>query len=90
MNKGEFVSFIASNNNCTKAEAERSIDMFTSSVLEALSKGKGVSLVGFGSFTVSHVAARTGHNPKTGKPIKIAARNQAKFKAGQKMKDACN
>lgn len=90
MNKGEFVSYIAEKNSCTKAEAERVIDMFTSSVVSALGKGKDVTLVGFGNFSVTKVAARAGRNPRTGEAIKIAAYKQPKFKAGQKLKDACN
>ena len=90
MNKGEFVSYIAEKNGCTKAEAERVIDMFTSSVISALGKGKDVTLVGFGNFSVTKVAARAGRNPRTGEAIKIAAYKQPKFKAGQKLKDACN
>ncbi|MBN8523353.1 MAG: HU family DNA-binding protein [Rickettsiaceae bacterium] len=90
MNKGDFISFIADKHDCTKAEAERVIDMFTSSVIGALGKGEEVTLVGFGSFSVSKVAARSGRNPRTGAAIQIAQYNQPKFKVGQKLKDACN
>ncbi len=90
MNKGDFVSYIASKHSCTKAEAERVIDMFTSSVIGALGNGEEVSLVGFGNYSVTKVAARAGRNPRTGEAIKIAAYKQPKFKAGQKLKDACN
>ena len=90
MNKGNFVSFIADKNSCTKAEAERVVDMFTSSVIGALGEGNDISLVGFGSFSVSDVAARSGRNPRTGETIQIKAYRQPRFKVGQKMKDACN
>lgn len=90
MNKGEFVSFIADKYNCTKVEATKIIDSFIESVTEALSKGKEVSLVGFGNFSVNKVAAKEGRNPRTGEKIKIAAYHQPKFKCGQKLKDACN
>lgn len=90
MNKGNFVSYIADKHNCTKAEAERVVDMFTSSVIGALGEGNDVSLVGFGSYSVSQVAARSGRNPRTGEAIKIKAYKQPRFKVGQKLKDACN
>ena len=90
MNKGEFVSFIADKHDCSKAEAERVVDTFASSVIAALGNGESVNLVGFGSFTVSDVAARSGRNPRTGEPLSIAAYKQPKFKVGQKLKDACN
>ena len=90
MNKGNFVSYIADKHKCTKAEAERVVDMFTSSVIGALGAGNEVSLVGFGNFSVSDVAARPGRNPRTGETIQIKAYKQPKFKVGQKLKDACN
>jgi DNA-binding protein HU-beta len=90
MNKAEFVNHIADQYQCTKVEAEKVIDTFTSSVIDAMGQGKEISLIGFGNFTVSKVAARTGRNPRTGEGLKIAAYNQPKFKVGQKLKDAVN
>jgi DNA-binding protein HU-beta len=90
MNKQEFIDHIANQHGCTKKDAEKAIDIFTSSVIDALSQGKEISLVGFGNFTVSRVEAREGRNPRTGESLNIAAYNQPKFKIGQKLKDACN
>ena len=90
MNKGEFINYISEKNSCTKVEAEKVIDMFTSSVIDAIATGNEISLVGFGNFSVSKVAARDGRNPRTGATLKIAAYNQPKFKVGQKLKDAVN
>ncbi len=90
MNKADFVKHIAEQHQCTQVEAEKSIDMFTSSVIDAIGKGNEISLIGFGNFSVSKVAGRTGRNPKTQEPMQIPAYNQVKFKIGQKLKDACN
>lgn len=90
MNKSEFITHIADQHKCTKIEAEKVIDMFTSSVIDAIGQGKEISLIGFGNFSVSKVAARTGRNPSTGAALKIAAYNKPKFKVGQKLKDAVN
>ncbi len=90
MNKQEFIDHIASEHSCTKKEAEKAIDIFTSSVIDAMKEGKEISLVGFGNFSVSRVEAREGRNPRTGESLNIAAYNQPKFKVGQKLKDACN
>lgn len=57
-------------------------------VTQALETGDKVSLVGFGTFSVAHRNARNGINPKTKKPLKIAARNVPVFKAGKKLKEA--
>ena len=90
MNKVEFVKRIAELHNCTQTEAEKNLDMFVSSAISALSSGNEISLVGFGNFSVSKMAARDGRNPRTAETIKISARNQVKFKAGQRLKDAVN
>lgn len=90
MHKEEFSKHIAYQHNITQKAAHDVIDTFTSSVIDAMGQGKEISLVGFGNFTVSKVAARTGRNPRTGEELQIAAYNQPKFKVGQKLKDAVN
>ena len=90
MNKGEFIKHIAIQHSITQDEANKTIDMFTSSVTSALADGNDISLIGFGNFSVSKVSARDGRNPRTGADIKISAYNQPKFRAGKKLKDAVN
>jgi DNA-binding protein HU-beta len=83
MNKAELIGAIANGSGISKAEAQKALDAFTGSVQKALKKGEKVTLVGFGTFSVGKRNARTGRNPKTGKPIKIAAKKVAKFKPGK-------
>ncbi|BFD46236.1 MAG: HU family DNA-binding protein [Rickettsia endosymbiont of Sergentomyia squamirostris] len=90
MHKGEFIDYIANQQNCTKVEAEKIINTFTNAVTSILAEGKDVILIGFGKFYSSKVAARAGKNPRTGQPIKIEAYIQPKFSAGEKLKSACN
>ena len=90
MNKAEFVTFIADNHSCSKADATRALDMVTDSITKALGSEKDVSLVGFGLFYVQRRAAREGRNPKTGAKMHIAAYKQPAFRAGKKLKGACN
>ena len=90
MNKSELMNHIADEHSITKIEAEKVIDRFTGSIISALSKGNEISLLGFGNFSVSKVAARAGRNPRTGETIQIAAYNQPRFKVGQKLKNAVN
>ena len=90
MNKSELIDHVAQEHSCTKVDAERAINMFTSSISTLLSKGEEIALVGFGAFYVTKAAARDGRNPKTGAKLKIAARAQPKFRAGKTLKDACN
>ena len=90
MNKQEFRTHIANQHDCTKVEAEKAIDMFTSSVIDAVGQGNEISLIGFGRFSTTKIAARGGRNPRSGEAIQIKAYTQPKFKAGLKLKKACN
>ena len=90
MNKAELVDSIAAEAKLTKADAGRALEAFVSATTKALKKGDRVALVGFGSFSVSKRAARTGRNPQTGKAIKIAAKKVAKFKAGAELAKVVN
>ena len=76
---------IASKAKITKADANRALDAFMNATTKSLKKGDRVALVGFGTFSVAKRAARNGRNPQTGKPIKIAAKKVAKFKAGAEL-----
>lgn len=82
MNKAELIEAIASGSKLTKADSGRALDAFLDATSKALKKGDKLTLVGFGTFSVTKRPARVGRNPKTGKAIKIAAKKVAKFKAG--------
>ena len=90
MNKGDLISAVAAGTGLSKADAGRAIDATTSAIAGELSNDGSVSLVGFGTFSVGHRAARMGRNPATGASIHINASNVPKFKAGKALKEACN
>jgi DNA-binding protein HU-beta len=85
MNKGELVSKIADDSGLSKTQANAALDAFTDAVTKALKSGDKVTLVGFGTFSVSKRSARIGRNPKTGAAIKIKAKKVARFKAGKEL-----
>lgn len=88
MNKLELIEAVAKVAGISKVDAGKAVDAFTGTIQKSLKKGDKVTLVGFGTFASVKKAARTGRNPKTGKPIKIAAKKVAKFKAGKALADA--
>jgi DNA-binding protein HU-beta len=88
MNKSDLVASMASAAEISKADAEKSLNGALSAITSALKKGDKVTLVGFGTFSVSKRAARTGRNPQTGKAINIKAKKVTKFKAGSKLSTA--
>jgi len=85
MNKAELINKLADDAGVTKTQANAALDSFVEAVTKTLKGGGKVTLVGFGTFSVSKRAARNGRNPQTGEVIKIKARKVAKFKAGKEL-----
>ena len=85
MNKAELIAKIAEDAGITKTQANLTVDAFVDAVTKTLKKGDKVTLVGFGTFSVSKRAARNGRNPQTGAVIKIKAKKVAKFKEGKEL-----
>jgi nucleoid DNA-binding protein len=90
MNKAELIDAIAEKANASKAATAVLLSVTLEAIAEALVKGENVQLIGFGTFNVNQRAARTGRNPQTGKELKIAAKNVARFKAGTALSTAMN
>ncbi len=90
MNKKELVDYIADAADISKGAAEKALNGTLAAIAETLKKGDKITLVGFGTFSVSTREARQGRNPQTGKTIDIPAKKIAKFKAGNKLSEAIN
>lgn len=90
MNKSELIERMADQAGISKTAAGAALDAATEAIKDTLKKGGAVTLVGFGAFTVSKRAARTGRNPKTGEAIKIKASKAPKFTPGKAFKEALN
>ena len=90
MNKTELVSSIAAKAGLSKADSKKALDACVEAIVGALKADDKVSLVGFGTFSVAKRPARPGINPATKKPITIAAKKVAKFKAGSDLDAAIN
>ena len=89
MNKTDLIDAMSADAGISKAAAKKALESFLGSVGGTLKKGGRVSLVGFGSWSVSR-AARDGRNPQTGATIKIKAKNVVKFKAGAELSGSVN
>lgn len=90
MNKSDLIERMADEAGISKTAAGAALDAATEAIKATLKKGGSVTLVGFGAFTVSKRAARTGRNPKTGEAIKIKASKAPKFTPGKAFKEALN
>ncbi|HEC13580.1 MAG TPA: HU family DNA-binding protein [Acidiferrobacteraceae bacterium] len=90
MNKAELIDLIAESADISKSAATQALDAVIKGVTTTLQKDEALTIVGFGTFSVSHRPERTGRNPQTGEAITIKASNAPKFKAGKALKDALN
>ncbi|MFQ5847847.1 MAG: HU family DNA-binding protein [Candidatus Methylomirabilales bacterium] len=90
MTKAELVDRMAKGSGMTKKAAEIALESTLKSIRDSLKKGRKVTLVGFGTFSVARRAARNGRNPQTGRAIRIPAARVPRFKAGKDLRDAVN
>lgn len=90
MNKAELISALADKTGKSQKEAKVFLEAFESTVKETLAKGDKVTLIGFGTFDVQDVPARTGRNPQTGAVLQIKAKKKPRFKAGAELSGAVN
>jgi DNA-binding protein HU-beta len=88
VNKTELINAIAKDSGLSRTDSARSLDSLITTVQKTLKKGDDVAITGFGKFSVTKRAARSGRNPATGEAIKIKASKAPKFTAGQTLKTA--
>jgi len=87
-NKSDLVDALAERTSLSKRDAEQVLDTVIDVITQTLKKGDRLTISGFGTFSVSARAARTGRNPRTGAAIQISASKNPRFKPGKVLKDA--
>ena len=90
MTKSELIDFIASRGELTKSRAELVGNCVFDAMTEALERGDGIEIRGFGSFTVRPYKPYSGRNPRTGEPVKVPAKKLPFFKVGKELRDLVN
>lgn len=88
MNKTELIQSVSEKSGLTKKDSEKAVTAILETVIDAVSAGEKVQLIGFGTFEARERAAREGRNPSTGEVINIAATKVPAFKAGKAFKDS--
>ena len=86
--KSDVVNSIVEQTGLSKKDANAAVDALGATIIEALSNGDSVGLIGFGTFETKDRPARTGRNPQTGEPLEIPAKTVPVFKAGKRLRDA--
>jgi len=90
MTKSELIEAIAARGDLTKARAETVVNCVFDAMTEALQKGEGIEIRGFGSFTVRPYKPYDGRNPRTGQPVPVPAKRLPFFKVGKELKELVN
>jgi len=90
MHKKDLIEQAARKAGKSQAEVKETLEAILETITETVKKGERVTLTGFGTFSRQKQAARMGRNPSTGKPLKIAAKNKVKFKAGAELSGQVN
>ena len=88
MNKGDLIEKVAKECGLSKTASDQVLNSILNAITGAVTAGDKVTLIGFGTFSVSARPARDGRNPQTGETIQIPAKKIVKFKAGSKLSDA--
>jgi integration host factor subunit beta len=90
MTKSELIDAIAAKGELTKARAETVVNCVFDALAEALERGEGIEIRGFGSFTVRPYKSYSGRNPRTGQPVPVPAKRLPFFKVGKELKELVN
>jgi DNA-binding protein HU-beta len=85
VNKAELIELVANKADLTKKDAGTAVDAMLEGIKKGTKKG-GVTIAGFGSFSVTNRKARLGRNPQTGESIKIKASKSVRFRPGKAYK----
>jgi integration host factor subunit beta len=90
MTKSELIDALAARSELTKARAELVVNCVFDAMTEALQRGEGIEIRGFGSFTVRPYKPYSGRNPRTGEPVEVPAKRLPFFKVGKELKELVN
>lgn len=90
MTKSELIDAIAGRGELTKARAELVVNCVFDAMMEAIERGDGIEIRGFGSFTVRPYKPYSGRNPRTGEPVPVPAKRLPFFKVGKDLRELVN
>jgi len=90
MTKSELIDAVAARGELTKARAELVVNCVFDTMIEAMRKGEGIEIRGFGSLTVRPYKPYEGRNPRTGQPVEVPAKRLPFFKVGKELRELVN
>ena len=90
MNQGDLAAAVAEATGGKKGDAAKAVAAVLDAIRDGLERDGKVAIAGFGSFETARREAREGRDPRTGKPLQVAASTTVKFRPGKGLKDALN
>lgn len=90
MTKSDLIETLARQNKMSIASAEELVNCVFETMADTLVSGEGIEIRGFGSFTLRDYKPYTGHNPRTGETVQVAAKRLPFFKVGKELKELVN
>lgn len=90
MTKSELIDAVARTTKITKSRAEQVVNVIFDTLTDALKRGEGIEIRGFGSFTVREYKSYSGRNPRTGKQVEVPEKRLPRFKVGKELKELVN
>lgn len=88
MARADLVASMAAASGWTKTATNRALRALLDSIRASLKRGQPVTLVGFGTFSVTRRKPRRGKNPRTGQPMHVAAGKSPRFRPSKELKRA--
>ena len=86
--RGDVVDEVAALSDLPQKKVDEIIRAYEQTIMRQAASGGEIRMTGFGTFKITHRAARTSRNPQTGEPVEVSARNAIRFVPGQALKDA--
>ena len=90
MVKSQLIQKLSEKTNISPKIAEIAVNTVFKAMIDALTRGEGIEIRGFGSFKVREYLGRTGNHPRTGKPIEIKPKKRPFFKVGKELRERIN
>jgi integration host factor subunit beta len=90
MTKADLIALVAEKLKFPWGRAELVVDHIFESMIEALKRGEGIEIRGFGSFTIRKYEAYEGRNPRTGETVHVKPKRLAFFKVGKELRERVN
>src|SRR5271163_4351512 len=87
MTKADLIEGLANKLGFNRIDAEKAVNTVLDDIIEALKQGERVNISGFGTFSVAERGARSGRNPKTGRPIRFWATVRRRSSPASKWKN---